>query len=1321
MATSCFRRSRTGSPQVDKSAIAPPASSAESRANWLSSFFLVWMFEPLAIAKQPNSGLDSFGPPSPDMEATFVFQQFQQYFDQEQGNLLRAAIRLIRVRTLLLGFVLCLLQAAFNTAVPFFTKMILEHLSGQNVLGQGELAGLCLATVFFPFFGALCQAHVLLLSRRASLKLFMSFTQAIFHKSFRKRDISVGRSISLLGNDAGVAMERSIQMLFPLFVSPIQLAVLLWLLYRELDVSVFAGIGTVIVSVPIIITLFVFIAKRHKAIMRFSDSRQKLVNEFLGAIRIIKSYAWEDALLGKINAVREQELRAIKAHAMTFNIGMGVIFLQLASILQMVVIWTYYAIGGEFSASIIFPAMQLFGLIQGPLSQLPNCVSQAILTKTALGRIGQFLNEPDFDNAGSEARNLSRTHPDEDGEVLVEFSDKATFAWRETESETRERFMLKNIECQLKSGQLVAVVSRIGGGKSSFIKAMLGEMDQVQGKYVQHGTISYASQSAFILNGTLKENILFGEKYDEDRYLQVLEVCDLLSDLERFVGGDKIVIGEKGVNLSGGQQARLSLARALYAHSDIVLADDSLAAVDTHVGNKLFDTVRACSLLKHRLMVLVTNQLFRLKHVDQIVSFNKDGEFLGCFTFDEFRQVEPEIDLEIERAEEEEAEALAREQREAAQIELDKTAKHEQLLTKRASSIHLARIAVDKFKHEEPEKLFTDEFQKRSGVEAQTLLIYLKAAGYALALIGMTIILVQMVLPSIAQIIMSKLTNAQQAVCGYVATQETCNASDTVVYLGWYTFCLGLALVLAVISGVVMAYIRMRSARNIHSLLLTTVSECSIDFFDKTPAGRISNRFAKDCASVDTQLTLFFMFTMVMACGVVASVVSVSVGTNGVYLAILVPILFCFLLLFRFQRRGGAVLHRLEGIARAPIYSLFSEVLSGRSTIRAFGKESLFIVKNEGFIRSNSVPFFYGRAGLPAFLTMYLNIIGFFSSIAVTFFVVFSGLISPGAAGLALSSVSQVVTSLYMCIFILQDFELQLNAVERVEVFVKTEALLDQEHGVVLAEGDVEIIPDKSWPSEGRISVQHLGIGYRDGQDVIPDLSLEIAPTEKIGICGRTGSAKSTLLKCFLRIMEPRRGRIVMDGIDISHVQLKTLRGRVGLIPQEPTLFYETVRYNLDPFNEHTDEAIFQALGLCGLEEFIRGTTLTYMVSEQGANFSQGQRQLLCVVRALLRQSKVLLLDEASASTDEESDRQLQQMIRVAFKHTTTLTVAHRLVSIADSDRVLVMNSGRIEEFDSPKNLLTKPGGGMFKNMVDVLEDEEKEVCLRLAGVTPEE
>ena len=435
--------------------------------------------------------------------------------------------------------------------------------------------------------------------------MFLALTQAIFTKSLRKSDISIGRATNLIANDAGVAMERSIQMFFPLLVSPIQLAILLWLLYNELGVSVFAGIGTVFVILPVNVLIFGRISSLNARIMRASDFRLKLINEFLTAVRVVKAYAWEEPLIKKIETARESELREIRNHGMTLNgksfvlfefirlkqvsnfseltmfcaVGLGLVFIQLANLMQVVVLWTYFGTGGVFSPAIIFPALQFFALIQAPLSSLPNAVSSSIQTRTAIRRINLFLKEADLERHDDDERFVPITKP-EPSEVLLKV-ENASFAWRESVEQESKRapFTLHNLSFELKRGELVAVVSKLGGGKTSFLKAMLGEMSKQGGRVQQRGSVAYAQQDAFIMNGTLRENITFGLPFEEDRYFQVIDQCALTADLMMFKGGDQIEIGERGINLSGGQMARLCLARAIYSRADVVFLDDPLSAV----------------------------------------------------------------------------------------------------------------------------------------------------------------------------------------------------------------------------------------------------------------------------------------------------------------------------------------------------------------------------------------------------------------------------------------------------------------------------------------------------------------------------------------------------------------------------------------------------------------------------------------------------------------------------------------------------------------------------------------------------------------------
>lgn len=1301
----------------------PPPSYAEDDASYLSKLFVFWMFPILALGRRNELTMDDLGPPAPRDDVEHVYERFHLEFEKDH-LLLWALARLIRYRVLAFGLFLTALQAGLAMLVPFTTKLILNSLAGVQVLSNGELWGATLACVFLPFLGAVCQAHLLLLARRASLHMYISLTHAIFVKSLTKANLSIGRTTNLMAADAGVAMERSIQMLFPMFVAPVNLAILLWLLFRELGASVFVGIGTIALILPFNIFIFAQISKYSKRIMTRADHRLKLTNEFLTAIRVVKAYAWEIPLTEKIEKARELELKEISGHAIMLNLGLMLIFIQLANVMIVVVLWTYYGLGGVFSPGIIFPALQLFGLIQGPLSQLPNAISVSIQTLTAIGRIEKYLNEPDIEFDEKDQRFAPRPSPPQINDVLVSIAN-GTFAWRETsdQEEKRKPYELKNVNVELHSNELTAVVGRLSSGKTSFLRAILGEMTKSSGVVLQRGTVAFAQQEPFILNTTFRENILFGCEFDEERYFQCIDQCSLTMDLIGFKGGDMIQIGERGINLSGGQMARLSLARAIYAKSDVLLLDDVLAAVDAHVGEVLFNTLRESTLLKDRLVIFVTNDMTLLSKVDRVVALAETGEFLGCEEYEimlgklghEYFDMKP-----VEKTSKEEAklspaestmsiatpEQQEEDDRKVKATADKKTQDGRDRTKKERNGAGLARQASLKAMDDnEVETLFEEENVRHGELASDVFALYVRSARVRYVVIAVSATAIYMILPNIGQIILAQLTN-KQVYCG----NTNCPNQETDWYLGWFTFTILLSFVLCIGASLTMAFVRVRSARRLHHLLLDGVAHASVSFFDRTPIGRIANRFSKDIGMIDSLLSQFFMWICLTLSIVLGAIVSVAYSSKGVMLAIMVPVVFLFGWLFKFQRRGGAQLHRIEAVTRAPIFSLFAEVLNGRSTIRAYRAENRFRIRSLSLIRANSVPFFLGRTGLPAFLTMYLNSIGLILIAGVSIFVVFSNIIPPGDAGLALSAVGAIVQILYFTAFLLQDFELQLNAVERIDLFVR-----QIEHEAPWIVPDADAKPPPQWPI-GQIEFLDVVLAYtKNGPDVLNHLSFTVAPQEKLGIVGRTGSGKSTLAKAILRIVEVKSGKIFIDGVDISQLGIIKLRQSVGIIPQEPVLFFETIRYNLDPFQNYTDDAILSALDLCGMGNFARSVSLDYIIAENSTNLSLGQRASIACARVLIRNPKILLMDEASASFDRASDRQLQHVLRTAFKHTTMLTIAHRLVTVADYDRIMVLSEGKIKEFDTPETLL-KNESGEFASLVSALDPAGQETIREMAS-----
>uniref|UniRef100_A0A7N6B5W4 Copper homeostasis protein cutC homolog n=1 Tax=Anabas testudineus TaxID=64144 RepID=A0A7N6B5W4_ANATE len=804
-----------------------------------------------------------------------------------------------------------------------------------------------------------------------------------------------------------------------------------------------------------------------------------------------------------------------------------------------------------------------------------------------------------------------------------------------------------DVSLDIKPGRLVAVVGAVGSGKSSLMSALLGEMHSTKGFINIKGSLAFVPQQAWIQNATLRDNILFGSPCEEKRFQQVIQACALAPDLELLPGGVLTEIGEKGINLSGGQKQRVSLARAAYSQSDIYLLDDPLSAVDSHVGKHLFDKVIGPNgLLKDKTRILVTHGVSFLPYVDEIVVL-VNGKVSEIGSYNSLRLGSGGI------------------------------------VYKHLTNFN---ICADNFQETAdidliPEREDTQpDSPLEDSVKFSVYLQYLRAMGWSYTIMVFVVYFIQNIAFIGQNLWLSDWTN--DAVEYFNKTYPAQKRDTRVGVFG----ALGVAQGVFVFLGtLLLANASVAASRILHSRLLNNILRVPMVFFDTTPIGRVVNRFAKDIFTVDEAIPQSFRSWLLCLLGVLGTLFVICLATPF-FAIIIIPLAIVYYFVQRFYVATSRQMRRLQSVSCSPIYSHFGETVSGLSVIRAYGHQERFLKHNEKTIDENlkSVyPWIVSNRWLAIRLEFLGTLVVFFAAL---FAVISRKSLDSGLVGLSISYALNVTQTLNWLVRMTSELETNIVAVERVSEYAE----LENE-----AKWVTDTRPSEKWPEEGRLRFENYKVRYRPELDlVLHGITCDIDSTEKIGIVGRTGAGKSSLTNCLFRIIEAAEGRILVDDIDISTIGLHDLRNRLTIIPQDPVLFSGTLRMNLDPFDKFTDEDIWRVLELSHLKGYVSGLQegLQHEVAEGGENLSVGQRQLLCLARALLRKSRILILDEATAAVDLETDNLIQTTIRKEFSHCTVLTIAHRLHSIMDSSRVMVLDAGKIVEFDSPSNLLDKQG-----------------------------
>lgn len=986
---------------------------------------------------------------------------------------------------------------------------------------------------------------------------------------------------------------------------------------------------------------------------------------------MIKFYAWEASFLESLFGLRDEELGRIRKsqYMRSITSGITVIVPIFSSIFTFL---AYHWMGHKLTPDIVFPVLTYFNQLRLPLVLFPMVISMMVDSRVALKRLQSFLQADELQFEPEFVKDLKE-------DVLVE---DAEFEWPSTKSgntlsrlpvstdalinntslaDVRLRGVLGPVNFSIPKGSIVAIIGPVGSGKSSLLSALVGELNYIKGRVAFGGNVGYAPQQAWIQNKNVMENILFGRPFDADRYEMVVEACALQKDFAMLPDGDLTEIGEKGVNLSGGQKQRISLARIIYSNSDILLLDDPLSAVDAHVGKHIFEHA-LCGVLRGKTRVLVTHQLHLLPQTDYILvmdnmrivergTFNELMTAGGAFSdlMKKYGGIDETSSASLEPAEE-------------------TVVKPDNILA--SSSNKTAKIpAVAK----ENGKLTTAEERMTGAVAWKVYQDYIMWAGGTVFIVSAAVLLL--------------LYNGSKVgndlwLSFWTETPPRFDYS-TSVYVGVYVLW-GIAQALfGYLVAILFAISGIRASSMLHELASKKVLQSPVAFFDQNPLGRIINRFSKDMDTIDNQLPESLRsFVSMLGMGI-SSLVLISL-VSWAFIPTMVILGFVYFWVQKFYRASSRELKRLDSMARSPLYAQFSETLTGLATIRAFREQDRFIRTNAELADRQNQPFFLQQS-MQRWLGLRLegisNVLVLSASLSCYYLRV-----SPSSAGLAIGYALSIAGVLNWLVRQVSETESNIIAAERLGHYVELPAEEDP--------ADMKVVPEPVWPHEGSIQFKNVSMRYRpELPPVLDTINMTIKPGERIGIVGRTGAGKSSVMIALFRMTPLSEGSIFIDGLDTAHISLTSLRQKLSIIPQDPVVFAGTVRSNLDPFSQYSDADLWTALKGAHLGEFVSGLDggLDGGIQEGGENLSVGQRQLLCLARAILRRNRILVLDEATANIDLATDALIQEAIRRDFTGCTILTIAHRLNTVIDYDRILVLDHGRVAEFDAPARLLQDP------------------------------
>ncbi|XP_033248602.1 multidrug resistance-associated protein 1 isoform X7 [Drosophila miranda] len=1215
----------------------------------------------------------------------------------------------------LFGALMKLITDTLTFAQPQVLSLIIGFVEDQRTDPQPEWKGILFSVTLF----VLAAAQTFILGQYfhrmfiVGLRIRTALINAIYRKALRisnatKKESTVGEIVNLMAVDAQRFMELTTY-LNMIWSAPLQIGLALYFLWQQLGPSVLAGLAVMIILIPVNGVIASRIKTYQIRQMKYKDERVKLMNEVLSGIKVLKLYAWEPSFEKQVLDIRDKEIATLRSTAY-LNASTSFLWSCAPFLVSLVTFATYVLIdeNNVLDATKTFVSLSLFNILRFPLTMLPMLITNLVQTQVSVKRINKFLNSEELD-PNSVLHDSSKPHP-----MSIENGE---FSWG-------DEITLRNINIEVRKSNLVALVGTVGSGKSSVVQAFLGEMEKLAGVVNTVGKMAYVPQQAWIQNATVRDNILFGQQYDRKRYNKVIDACALRADIDILSAGDLTEIGEKGINLSGGQKQRISLARAVYCDADLYLLDDPLSAVDSHVGKHIFEEVIGPKgLLARKSRILVTHGVTFLPQVDSIYVL-KMGEISESGTFDQLVKNKGAFadfiiqHLQDGNAEEEELNQIKRQISSTGDVpellgsveKAIKLARTESLSdsisvtsadslmgtgsggslrrrTRRQNSHDSVASAASLKKKQEVEgKLIETEKSQTGGVDFAVYKHYIKSVGIFLSVATLVLNFVFQAFQIGSNLWLTKWANDENV------------GNDTGLrdmYLGVYgAFGFGQVSV-NFFSSLAISLGCLECSRSLHTTLLYYNLRWPMELFDTTPLGRIVNRFSKDIDTIDNVLPFNIRVVLGQGFMVLATIVVISMSTP-IFLAVIVPIALLYYFAQRFYVATSRQLMRLESVSRSPIYSHFGETVTGAPTIRAYNVGDRFIEESDAKVDKNQVckyPSVIANRWLAIRLEMVGNLIILFASL----FAVLGGQTDPGLVGLSVSYALQVTQTLNWLVRMSSDIETNIVSVERIK-----------EYGETKQEAAWELEQDKDkpkhWPEEGRVEFQNFQVRYREGLDlVLRGVSFNITGGEKVGIVGRTGAGKSSLTLALFRIIESAGGRIMIDGVDIAGMGLHMLRSRLTIIPQDPVLFSGSLRINLDPFEIKTDDEIWKALELSHLKSFVKSLTagLNHEIAEGGENLSVGQRQLVCLARALLRKTKLLVLDEATAAVDLETDDLIQKTIRTEFKECTVLTIAHRLNTILDSDKVIVLDKGQITEFASPTELLDNPKSAFYSMAKD--------------------
>ncbi|XP_015120641.1 multidrug resistance-associated protein 7 [Diachasma alloeum] len=1142
--------------------------------------------------------------------------------------------------------------------------------------------------------GAFAIAHFTFWMSIVGLKIRSTVVTLVYKKTLHSSNVRLnqeftfGEIVNFMSTDSD-RIVNSCPSFHTFWSIPLQLVVTLYLLYNQIGLSFLAGLAFAVILIPINKFIANKIGVLSTKMMGFKDQRVRLMGEILRGITTIKLNVWEEHFLREIATLREGEIKYLRGRK--YLDALCVYFWATTPVLISILTFgTYVLAGNPLTAKTVFTSMALLNMLIGPLNAFPWVLNGLTEAWVSVKRIQRLLDLTDLDvstyysdppigydimlkNASFTANDAKEEGIREENSLenldeILPMPSTSTAVLESTPSKKsvsfeRDRvFSLRELTLQAKRGQLIGIMGKVGGGKSLFLDGILAEITKLNGivavSELDKG-FAYVRQTPWLQRGTIRENILFGKAYDYNKYRSVLKACALDDDLVSLPKKDLTAVGEAGSTLSAGQKTRISLARAVYADKNIYLLDDILATLDTKVAKHIFQNV-VLGMLKEKTRIVCTHQTQFLIHADCVVEMSK-GRIVkqGLPT-----EILPDLEDYLLSSNSTE---YSRESKSPKDLPNDE-------------SINLNEVDRD--------PMLDEEVVERGTVRLGVYGTYLNAVGRFLAICIF-----------LAMILMQSSKNVSDLWLSFWVTHVNASISNSTVlpftikleaalrrdtpgnYLAVYAILAVINTIFTFIRAFMFAYGGVHAAIVMHEHLLGIVLRAKKVFFDSQSIGRILNRFSSDTYTVDDSLPFISNILFAQVFALLGTVIITAYGLPWIFL-VLAPLVPVYHWLQHHYRLTSRELKRLSSTSLSPLYTHFNETLQGLSVIRAFRVVPRFKHDNELFLEASQKAMFASVAAAQ-WLALRLQFIGVALLAGVCLLAVIQhqfDVADPGLIGLAITYALGVTGLLSGVVNVFTETEREMISVERIKQYfedVPTEEIC----------GDN---PPYAWPSQSVVEFRNVVLRYRDY--LMPSLnrvSFRTRPAEKIGVVGRTGAGKSSIFNCLFRLVEIDSGEILIDNVNVRGLQLNALRARLCIIPQNPFLFSGTVRENVDPLGQYPDMQIFQALEKCKLSSLVqRLGGLGASIDEAGGNLSTGQKQLFCLVRAILHNARILCIDEATANVDLETDKAIQNTIKSSFRSATVITIAHRIRTIMHCDRVLVMGDGQVLEFDEPNVLI---------------------------------